>query len=416
MRVKELNSTGMPGTLVLVDSILVHDCEMTEATIHRTLSKHRLRPDREFFDIPTDVAVAYLQTFSKKSILEQHMQRGRDELQGYIKDIEDAEGSEDVERREDYRWLSISKAATKLSEDYNHFIDYQRHFANSTRDAGRVLYETFCDNPIISVERLDDPVAVSFNDDGIDAWRMGVAEYQFVFNGSNADAQLVAEWKKRGELALRMFTSAQSKLTSVLPRINGINDLIAGEGLFDAFLERAVNILRAANIPEDMNPLMGREIMSAQERDRIRRRLQLSVDLATASKQERDFSGRMRSLLYPGETSVVPDQIGSLDDGIAPLQTPLIVQEIMDSYRKFAFNKSCALDMEKLTEINIRLLQVICEIDDLEESMVKPILDSIIELSGVVEDVHSTYLSFIEEIDRLLKQTRILLFQVAEAG
>jgi hypothetical protein len=124
----------------------------------------------------------------------------------------------------------------------------------------------------------------------------------------------------------------------------------------------------------------------------------------------------MRSLLYPGETSVVPDQIGSLDDGIAPLQTPLIVQEIMDSYRKFAFNKSCALDMEKLTEINIRLLQVICEIDDLEESMVKPILDSIIELSGVVEDVHSTYLSFIEEIDRLLKQTRILLFQVAEAG
>jgi len=353
-RVKELNTTGMPGKLALLDSILVNDCEMAEAEIHRTLAKYRVRSDREFFDIPQAVASAYLRTFSKYSKTESLIAKEREEIQQYITDIS---------------LISISRFGSKLVELFNDLSNkQQKEFPERVRTAGPVLYESFRSNTNILAERSGTIVAISFNEDNIDAWSIGVGEYRFIFDGRKADAKLIKDFKKEVEKVLGLFNEMGRFNTLIGIASPKIDEYIAK---VSDYPEKAKQIiLSASNSPR----------FSDMDEDRLNGYALDRIGLAQLGL-ERIF---LRGMLQNREKSLL-----NIHSSLY-----LSARNEIDNYH----NQLIALD----------------KIDALKEETIKPVLTSLCEHYELGKQAQDAYLSFIDGIDSLLKQVRLLLFYISQ--
>jgi hypothetical protein len=68
-RASELSSTGTPGKFIVAYSVLVSDCSFLEKKMHEYFSSIRHSNDREFFEVPVQMAIDKLIEFSRSILL-----------------------------------------------------------------------------------------------------------------------------------------------------------------------------------------------------------------------------------------------------------------------------------------------------------------------------------------------------------
>jgi hypothetical protein len=191
-RIKELASTGSPGRLSIVDSILVDDCVAVESAIHMELNRHRVRSDREFFDIAPNVAVAYLRTFEKRTNINPP---GNEEALRCFLELTEP----DFEVYPD--------ALKQLSDAVVETRKYEWDAYERISDTGHSLYETYKESPTIASKLLDAPdtdKTIGFKNDS-PMWEMRLAKFLFVFEGSDDLGELANTYSERGAALSSVF-------------------------------------------------------------------------------------------------------------------------------------------------------------------------------------------------------------------
>jgi len=392
-RVRELNTTGMPGKLGLLDSILVNDCEMVEAEIHRTLAKYRVRSDREFFDVPQAVATAYLQTFSKYSKAESLVTQEREEIERYISDI---------------GLFSISLFASKLVELLNDILNkHQQEFPIAVRTAGPVLYESFRSSTSILAEHSNTIVAISFNDDNIDAWSIGVGEYSFIFDGNKADAKLIQDFQEEGKRVLGLFAEMErlnrliesaTVSDNITARISDYSrkakEIILSASNSHRFCDFDEHTLNNYAFDQAWGVGVGREFLTNMLRERE------GYLLTEEEKEELDALEKA----FKNYTIEQEIQLESSDSKAARL---------LLKYHKLEHKNSLYVNVRSEIDNYQNQLSALDKIDTLKEEILNPLLISLCELYDLIKQAQDTYLSFIEGIDSLLKRVRLILFFVS---
>jgi hypothetical protein len=67
-RLRELYKTGVPLPFDCLYACEVDDCELVESSLHKAFYPNRINPQREFFEIDPEQAIAILKLFQKKDV------------------------------------------------------------------------------------------------------------------------------------------------------------------------------------------------------------------------------------------------------------------------------------------------------------------------------------------------------------
>ena len=397
-RVKELDITGVPGQLELVDSILVDNCEMVEAEIHRLLAKHRYNPESKLFDIPKDAAVAYLRTFSRYSEAEHFQTQERADIDQAIANIS---------------LQSLASLLVKLGELVGGLSKkYTEEFPHAVSAAGSILYESFCSSPGIFAEHSNTPVAISINDDNIDAWSIGIGEYRFVFDGRTADPKLVERFDAEGPRVLRLSKE-----------IGRLNALIGSKGMgieasaLHAYQERALEIISSTSD----SPLFSH--------NELARYAVGDIDIG-GHRQMGGLRDSLTDTLHQEERpSLTDEEIKELDalkktfNNMTDLEALKQILQLKNSNPEVArqlrsYSTLWSKDFvhnDAISRMNCYQDQLVAidKIDAIVSEVLKPFLTALCEVFDLVKEAQETYLSFIECLDLLIENARKMLFHAS---
>lgn len=89
-RARGLSTTGLPEDFRVLHFVEVSDCHLAEAIVHKRLAKHRIRSNREFFQVPLTIAKSVLDEVAAVAIRDDGRSVLAKEYGGAIEDNNDA--------------------------------------------------------------------------------------------------------------------------------------------------------------------------------------------------------------------------------------------------------------------------------------------------------------------------------------
>jgi hypothetical protein len=383
MRAKELNSTGMPGNLVVIDSIFVENCEAVEEALHHGLSKYRVKKNREFFDLPSDVACAYLRSHSAGTVERKAFEDLCDEI-GALKE----DGGID----------SMNKALNLTRKKLLEIEGLKHEFIKMVTDSGNLLCETFKNEPMIQAKDLGPQFSMNpivFDPKDPAAWIIQLANFQFTFDGSVVRDNWFKRFQEQGEKTLGLFLKTQrlageGKIGISVPVVYGIEY----EEIFLKFLEDR----KASTCEIPKTVLVNREY----------------TDMMTNMMTKFHFEYFDNTVLdYPFEPAERRNEI------FHKFLDPLIKEhnrftQLSDWQKRKYMSRQIEPNPNPEELFNQRVVDLLDEIREMERKYLMPTWDSIVLSFKSIDEIIKAHLAWKTETELLLKYIRLMLFDASK--
>ncbi len=404
MRAKELNSTGMPGNLAVIDSIFVENCEEVEKALHNGLSRYRVKKNREFFDLPCDVACAYLKTFSVGVIEGKAFADLRDEIDALYED-----GGID----------SLLKALNIARKKLEETSELKHEFVKMVTDSGKNLYETFKDEPKIIVKDLGQQFSMNpiiFDPKDPAAWIIGLVNYQFTFDGSFVRDKWLEQFMEQGKKTIDLFSTAKRLGSEGIKEVTplAVNRTEYEEILINFINDRKASIFKATvQTPLPNHPSPGGSILGRGESflpESLLFKIDQSVENSIRLISSMHFDNTIPD--YPFEPAERRNEI--YHEFLDP-----IIEELNRFAQLSDWQKRKYLSRQEESAHNTggldnqKVVDLLDEIRAMERQYLMPIWDSTIAAIRSTDGIIKAQLAWREATELLLKYIRLMLFDAS---
>jgi hypothetical protein len=363
-RIQELSATGMPGKLKVFASVLVGDCAAVEAAMHKVLARHRVRPDREFFDVDPEVAWAYLSKHSSASAVERRIEKERQVFFESLQSLQSA------------TIHTIGAVANVASEALHTLRERNTELSALVNETGQVLFYAFVDDPNIDVRKVYEaqPLSIGFYPDEIKETRLLIGQYEFEFDGERVGKERLGEFDRKGSIALPLYSILSEKWQLGIDCINHLD--FSPADAFDELFSKSFQILRNSGYYRT-----GAHRMSATSRAMDTGSLSLQGDFGTEAYLD----------------------INYLD----------FTLEVREEIKRQIESR----ELELFSDIDERaVLSAIEEVEQLEVEVLRPLIDPFSKSCDLLEESLDTHLAFTKDVTSLLDDARSILFSASSSG